>query len=1093
MDPSDNESYATPPAGWGAVASTLLANDDAIDANVIAEPTSASGGWGDVAQLILSDVIEVPERLVNQIQSRLVRPVRGRPLGTGGSHAFRASLRLEVRQLEPQRIQQPQPLPLPLALREPVCRPPRNALLRLIPRVCTLLQRCLIAAATTCSGHDAELGDFRDGEDLAQAEEPADDVLAFVDNFLFAKERPSMTSNAESLSQGCSRTLQQNHLAVTAAGVVQTGVALWSAFLSSLAGQIESGELKGIMFIKKRLYDETPLKLRLKSDSGSSDSGGAETVKVLQTTFFIGVLVQQTSTNKYLFFQGQVPTPIQVLEKTKAVDLCHAQQLIEDLIPVLDATSSLFKCKVQFSCTDRYGANTNAEAGLQAAHPGFIKVHLPCDIHKAASSQTAQMDLAGRHISGVIAVGLVMRDGGATMRLREILFDILEEKLIICIGPPPRGYIKEHRLAIYELFLGSTLTRSEDKPSQLRLRARQRAVLNHFLVGDLEDGDSVPFWTLTETSKEDVLQQFKQHVIPALLPHAIPIFPRSRWLGGECAIDSIGLLSAHHNLFKPSILRFVGQSSSSDAMAEAGPNDARGAAPIGWGSVAARFDESNVEHPFLAAADDDNVSNEVIAHDVESEFQPAQLPDPASIPDPETKWAEYNQSLKNSVMSWVLTDPLCVLVMLRTAMSPVTDLLCKFLHISGKKWSTQQQQKQAAGGQASYRILEACIGEDLPKAFAQLSGLFHEVPAALPAIGMLRYFKAFLFRLLSRVTGALHQLLRRPRRGFPYKLWAALRCDGLEVSEADECLKDELATWFTDTYSMSESLADDEPQSMLHSLGSVSEVDIASIESRHAAIRRILTSKSIQTWVASLETLSAENVVRSSSIRRHEFQSARLGFSGAHRQQQKVRQSNSDRKNPKRRKATVKSKGGGGGQRAFFHVKCQGLDKDVWKSRKALFRRLNAEYRGLTAEELAYYAELGQAAACSHSIGSRSFGLTVLSHYRRRGNSSAVMPHCADTVIQQIVKKAKLTADSERKADTAQEAQHAKVLAAFCSGESAPKPVGIKFAEDDAGLSLSSSFLPCALPVPTLQWCVPADHLVKVWDCATAVASMLFV
>ena len=46
------------------------------------------------------------------------------------------------------------------------------------------------------------------------------------------------------------------------------------------------------------------------------------------------------------------------------------------------------------------------------------------------------------------------------------------------------------------------------------------------------------------------LECFEIHVVPSLIPHACPMFPRSRWTRADVAVDWCGLLANIHSLLK---------------------------------------------------------------------------------------------------------------------------------------------------------------------------------------------------------------------------------------------------------------------------------------------------------------------------------------------------------------------------------------------------------------------------------------------------------------------------------------------------------------------------------------------------------------
>ena len=100
-----------------------------------------------------------------------------------------------------------------------------------------------------------------------------------------------------------------------------------------------------MLFLVKVLYDETPSKVRVittsdftwfspKGRKSPKDylkgpdlalfqqmTGGSETgtqAKVLQTKLSVGLLMRHVATNTFSFFHGDVPTNLQILDRTTA-------------------------------------------------------------------------------------------------------------------------------------------------------------------------------------------------------------------------------------------------------------------------------------------------------------------------------------------------------------------------------------------------------------------------------------------------------------------------------------------------------------------------------------------------------------------------------------------------------------------------------------------------------------------------------------------------------------------------------------------------------------------------------------------------------
>ena len=155
-------------------------------------------------------------------------------------------------------------------------------------------------------------------------------------------------------------------------------------------------------------------------------------------------------------------------------------------------------------------------------------------------------------------------------------------------------------------------------------------------------------------------------------------------------------------------------------------------------------------------------------------------------------------------------------------------------------------------------MLLAANGTHLEKGFSRLMSVLQETPLPLAAQYHTVKHRAFGFRLLSRLGCSLHFLLRVPHSTYPYKVFKILSGDILGAS-APPCMRDELADAFFRLYPDAALYEPGgEAFGLLQVLGDALHIDIAQIEARHAAVRRLSLKKSLQTWVADFELLSAE-------------------------------------------------------------------------------------------------------------------------------------------------------------------------------------------------------------------------------------------
>ena len=270
------------------------------------------------------------------------------------------------------------------------------------------------------------------------------------------------------------------------------------------------------------------------------------------------------------------------------------------------------------------------------------------------------------------------------------------------------------------------------------------------------------------------------------------------------------------------------------------------------------------------------------------------------------------------------------------------------------------------------------MGRDIKEAFAALQRNFHEEPAALPASSCNMKTRVLAFRVFARAAGSMHFHLRTSHQLCPYLVFGLLDpASRRQVAAALECMPPCLHDGFTHEfmrrYPTRDELTSDQALHELHGIALLADVDISSIECRHAAIRKIVEARGV-TWSVLFQLLSADFLCRQMSSHMSDLaeclgtllqERAKHGFESL-RVRKKL--AVAGKKRPKRR-------GGGGGQRAFMRARLKSISRQEWlqSSRSHLFRQINEEYRNLSQEQRAEYEDLGEAATHSHRAGGQAF------------------------------------------------------------------------------------------------------------------------
>ena len=905
----------------------------------------------------------------------------------------------------------------------------------------------------------------------------ADDFNSqLCDRLLFTPARPQTSLTGEADARGTARNTLRGDLQCTASAVWQLGSASWNAHLRMLKDHVQSGKLEVVAVFKSRVYDETPLKLRVPTNASqqSTSVGGSKAdsciAKIMQTRFRIGVLVKHCSSGSRLYYKGIVPTILQGLERTRGEDICLSQKQIIDSVPLLDEVAQLAKLSVDASTADRYLANAQAEIGLRLHRPWDTPLHVDCEVHKASTCVTWALRGVDTHVSGLISASLVLRQAGSLASFREHLMAEIESNFLIVHGAAPQGHVKAFRQEVYATFLEGQLAREQDAKNLEHRRAAQKAILDRFLRGDLEQ-ETVQLFTHGVTATEDeVLAVIRQTVIPALLPGAMPTYARHRWMGGEQSVDWIGLIESHHRLFSRTIRRMFRAQLPLPAPADE---------QFGWDALIEAIPEASEPKP--QEEDPDAVIDAMLADlmccDTEDQAAAASKRD--------QDWVEFNKSMQKKLQAWVCKCDLSVLALVRAVLSVSSKLLFALLGRSGDKFDAAQQKLLSNGKARTYRMAAAVMGNDVDAAMEAIGAAFQVNPQAIPGGSRTRAHRVTMF---ARMSGAIEFLLRSLRQVCPYRT-SLLLLDPTEGMAADlldlePCLIDSVTKALVELYPTPAQLASEEALSILHSTFDFCEMDVAGIECRHASIRHRLDAKNA-TWDVILQTLSADFLCRQATLQNQAYEQLLSGIS-LHAGISKTPMKELRKLSRRKKRRPPQKRVGGGGQRAYFHQRMKefSLQQKREMGHSRMYKKLHAEYRNPSADQQSQVMALGNAAMITARTGARAF----MRRFAPKGRSARQTLAIAAPSCMELC------------ADVQEQAQGVVWHTRHTSRQTAQTQKAAKLEEDATvlkqrqsmsqdGLVVSDVAIPCAAFVPTLDsgpghlrtadWCNPCNDLAK--------------
>eukprot|EP00971_Amphidinium_carterae_P176442 3498431-Amphidinium_carterae.2 len=117
-------------------------------------------------------------------------------------------------------------------------------------------------------------------------------------------------------------------------------------------------------------------------------------------------------------------------------------------------------------------------------------------------------------------------------------------------------------------------------------------------------------------------------------------------------------------------------------------------------------------------------------------------------------------------------------------------------------------------------------------------------------------FRTKAFRLISRASAGVFQLLSVPHKAYPYRVFLLLADPSLKSVLAREpnCLRDKFSQKLLDLYPGYEG---EEVLQVLYCIATCQHTDIAPIEARHSTVRRHMQAR-VQTWRLDICGASAE-------------------------------------------------------------------------------------------------------------------------------------------------------------------------------------------------------------------------------------------
>ena len=696
--------------------------------------------------------------------------------------------------------------------------------------------------------------DVADATLKRSATKPDEDVSQFIDRMMGPVPALTAGARAESLLAGfnTTKTYHKRTAELADAGLWCSRAYIWS-LLQHLTDEINTHKAQPVATMTHISYDETSMTFSVPvQDAKTPESEAMHAIASTQHTRVGLPVIQDTSasseqrvpTRKVLtatvckvfqchlhlgvvmYAQGsytvlRIPVPCPLFQADRSTALNTKRILKEWLnIPGWDSFKRLSPCNFDTSCADRAASNLSAEESLDKESE-LHRLALSCRIHKISRSAGLALNCQPIILSGVIAVGLTFRASQALATCRACLEEVIMESLEVLPGskphtPNPASKYKDKVLDL--CFVKKTFA-----------SCWQRVRLDALLQSDIRQNRILVY----NNSRPFNVKAYVKDLAKALLPKALPIIQRGRWLNNEDAFAGLLLLSKVHNLFPRVAQRWVHRLA---------------------GRKARHVSSEQSEEAALVLepdSDDDKAAQE----------------GPKKLPDGGVDWAEYNARQRGTVLILASLDPKEDFTVICTMMKPAIQFMQEAQHISSEDWQNKQFANTLEGKVGGFRIHRAALGTLCTDLLQELQVLIAG-PAAwdlIPPTSQTVARASFIWAMFAQMFSSTHRLLVKEEKTYPYKLFRLLEPNpskreaiAEEINndrKAYRCLLDPFAVSFLGVYIGVKKLCSDECMSTLIMLAWLCCLDTATIECRWAQLRR--RQRGAETWHKRFEDSSA--------------------------------------------------------------------------------------------------------------------------------------------------------------------------------------------------------------------------------------------
>eukprot|EP00971_Amphidinium_carterae_P146548 2904746-Amphidinium_carterae.3 len=582
-------------------------------------------------------------------------------------------------------------------------------------------------------------------------------------------------------------------------------------------------------------------------DMGTSAKGGLLTVstsgtaKLLQARQLFCMVLKVAQ--GYIKLYGESPCHLSVLEKCKAATLTEALQRLSGT----SMCSERFALKTRLCTVDKHPANLVCERALPLMRKsGWQSFVQPCEIHATARAFTKTYDhLMATDVSGCIHVALALRSSMPTWRV--CLRAEIRSKMKLSFGhPPPEANIYKSELISVFISTGSKVLQHKLLAARLPNGDWQRRdELQIYLPLHLKD----------KVSKIAVSKRVESAITSLAASQRPHLFARHRWTGADLAVEELGRLEGLCGLLGSAFRRFCDVLGKSSAKTQPETKASSMMWSSSTGSTAHVADGPSKSATIPGAGAHEGVTDaSVVNCEAEEKHRSAEL---------------HSHDRAKGLL-WLNERPFGHLVLMRVSMAPLVKLLAEQLEMSG--WAWEQKQRSATAQHLSSNnksgpcrkfMLGVAANAELEMSYfdAIKHLLFNERAWTLvPEENLTSAFQSLSFRVLARQAALVYVDIAFPHKSFPWLVFQCLEhpSKGADLSQMPLCLMCPWSQELNSRYGFQGA----EFLEVLEAHAMICATNTALIESKHSSLRRLLVTRSTQTWTMPVHLLSAEHVLQ---------------------------------------------------------------------------------------------------------------------------------------------------------------------------------------------------------------------------------------